>query len=158
MLHLEPGPWLIVFELIVHGVSFLVSAETQVPRNLAGTVSAACDAWVSIAIDMATIARSLRNFVRPCDFSKACGVVPIGTRPGLTVRGVTISPPGRGHRFRGPGARKSVVAGLNRPSVRFVRIGTFPGLCRRSERGRRAHSGREAQWPVRDRHATLGQT
>src|SRR5262249_28047447 len=30
------------------------------------------------------------------------------------------------------------------------------GLCRRSERGRRAHSRREAQGPLRDRHAALG--
>src|SRR5262249_18418617 len=30
------------------------------------------------------------------------------------------------------------------------------GLCRRSERGRRAHSGRAAQGPLRDRHAAVG--
>src|SRR5262245_29374943 len=42
MLHLEFGPRLIEFAPIVIGVSLLLSAETQVPWNFAGTVSAAC--------------------------------------------------------------------------------------------------------------------
>jgi hypothetical protein len=42
MLHLEFGPRLIEVAPIVIGVSLLLSAETQVPWNFAGTVSPAC--------------------------------------------------------------------------------------------------------------------
>src|SRR5262249_27417185 len=64
MLHLEFGPRLIEFAPIVIGVSLLLSAETQVPWNFTGTVSAAC-VCPSRASVKAVVVNRLFIFVPP---------------------------------------------------------------------------------------------